>query len=131
VWDTSTRRVVTTLEGHTGGVWGVAFKADGRLAASGTFDGTVRIWDVDTGRLTASLKGHTGGVWCVAMSRDGQVVASGSFDGSLRLWNGTTGTSLRTLVGDRRYERMDITGLTGITDAQRGVMRALGAVERV
>jgi WD40 repeat protein len=72
-----------------------------------------------------------GGVWCVAMSGDGQVVASGGFDGSLRLWNGTTGRSLRALVGDRRYERMNITGLTGITDAQRGVMRALGAIEKV
>jgi WD40 repeat protein len=101
------------------------------LAASGTFDGNVRIWEVDSGRLTATLEGHTGGVWCVAMNGDGRVVASGSFDGSLRLWNGTTGTSLRTLAGDRRYERMDITGLTGITDAQRGVMGALGAVERV
>src|SRR5207302_3165569 len=112
-------------------VWGVAVSADGRLAASGTFDGAVRIWEVDSGRLSAILEGNTGGVWCVAMSGQGQVVASGSFDGSLRLWNGTTGTSLRTLVGDRRYERMDITGLTGITDAQRGVMGALGAVERV
>jgi len=75
------------------------------------------------------MEGHTGGVWCVAMSGDGQLVASGSFDGSLRLWNGTTGTSLRTLVSDRRYERMDITGLTGVTEAQRATLLALGALE--
>jgi WD40 repeat protein len=63
------------------------------------------------------------------MSGDGQLVASGGFDGSLRLWNGTTGTLLRTLVGDRRYERREITGLTGITDAQRDAMCALGATD--
>jgi hypothetical protein len=37
---------------------------------------------------------------------------------------------LRTLRGDRRYERLDITGLTGVTEAQRQAMLALGAVER-
>jgi hypothetical protein len=31
---------------------------------------------------------------------------------------------------ERRYEALDITGLTGITDAQRGTLFALGAVER-
>jgi hypothetical protein len=31
---------------------------------------------------------------------------------------------------DRPYERMDITGLTGITDAQRTALLALGAFER-
>jgi hypothetical protein len=36
---------------------------------------------------------------------------------------------LRTLRPDRLYERMDITRLTGITDAQRQSMLALGAVE--
>ena len=29
-----------------------------------------------------------------------------------------------------RYERVDITGLTGITEAQRGALLALGAIER-
>jgi hypothetical protein len=31
---------------------------------------------------------------------------------------------------DRRYERTDITGLSGVTDAQRTVLLAQGAVER-
>jgi hypothetical protein len=34
------------------------------------------------------------------------------------------------LRGDRRYERMDITGLTGVTEAQQTALVALGAVER-
>jgi hypothetical protein len=34
------------------------------------------------------------------------------------------------LRSDRRYERLDITGLTGITEAQRAALLALGAVER-
>jgi hypothetical protein len=31
---------------------------------------------------------------------------------------------------DRRYQRLDITGLTGVTDAQRTALLAQGAVER-
>jgi hypothetical protein len=36
---------------------------------------------------------------------------------------------VRTLRAERCYERLDITGLTGITDAQRQALLALGAVE--
>jgi hypothetical protein len=36
---------------------------------------------------------------------------------------------VRTLQAERRYERLDITGLTGITDAQRRALLTLGAVE--
>jgi hypothetical protein len=42
----------------------------------------------------------------------------------------TKGACLRTLQGDRRYERLNITGLTGVTDAQRATLLALGAVEQ-
>jgi hypothetical protein len=31
---------------------------------------------------------------------------------------------------DRHYERLDITGLSGITEAQRQALIALGAVDR-
>jgi WD40 repeat protein len=56
-------------------------------------------------------------------------VVSGSSDGTVKLWDANSGACLRTLRGDRRYERMDITGLTGVTDAQRAALLALGAVE--
>jgi WD40 repeat protein/transcriptional regulator with XRE-family HTH domain len=130
LWDTVTGRPVATLQGHTGTVYSVALSADGQLVASGSADGTVRLWDTGTGQSVAALQGHTGAVWGVALSADGQLVASGSFDGTLRLWEASTGASRRILRPERRYERLDITGLTGITAAQRTALLALGAVEQ-
>jgi len=127
LWQASSGRPVATLQGHTGAVWGVALSTDGRLLASGGEDGTVRLWEAGSGRPVATLQGHTGGVLGVALSADGQLVASGSFDGTVRLWEAQSGSCLRTLRPERRYERLDITGLTGVTGAQRAALLALGA----
>jgi len=77
----------------------------------------------------ATLEGHTSPVYAVAMSRDGTLLASGSFDGTTRLWDIASGACVRVLRDDRPYERMNIRGLKGITDAQRSALLTLGAVD--
>jgi hypothetical protein len=39
------------------------------------------------------------------------------------------GRFLATLRSDRLYERMNIAGVTGLTEAQKATLKALGAVE--
>ncbi len=40
-----------------------------------------------------------------------------------------SGESLRTLLRDRPYERLNITEIRGLTEAQKGTLRALRAIE--
>jgi WD40 repeat protein len=77
------------------------------------------------------LQRHTGSVYGVALSADGQLLVSGGDDGTVRLWEASSSAHLATLRSDRRYERLDITGLTGVTAGQREALLALGAVHRL
>jgi WD40 repeat protein/transcriptional regulator with XRE-family HTH domain len=130
LWEAGSGRPLATLQGHMGVVLGVALSRDGQLVASASFDRTVRLWEAASGRLLATLQEHTGAVWGVALSGDGRLLASGGDDGTVRLWEAGSGACLRTLRADRRYERLNITGLTGVTEAQRAAFLALGAIEQ-
>jgi len=129
LWDISAGQCLNTLQGHTGWVWSVAFSPDGRTLASSSSDETVRLWDVSTGQCLKTLHGHANQVESVAFSPDGHTLASGSDDETIKLWDVQTGECLRTLRLDRPYERMNITGVTGLTEAQKATLRTLGAVE--
>ena len=56
-------------------------------------------------------------------------MASDGLDGTVKLWETASCTLMCTLRSDRRFERMDISRLTGVTQEQRSVLLALGAVE--
>jgi WD40 repeat protein/serine/threonine protein kinase len=65
----------------------VAFSRDGKLLATGTQAGVVRIWQARTGTVLKELKAHGAGAWTVAFSPDGRQLATGGFDGMIYLWD--------------------------------------------
>lgn len=129
LWNISTGHCLKTLQGHTGWIWAIAFSPDGLILASGGYDRAVRLWDISTGQILDILQGHTGVVRSVTFALDGLTLASCSEDETIRLWDMQTGECLKVLRIDRPYERMNITSVTGLTEAQKASLKALGAIE--
>ena len=73
---TTTRGLVTTLEGHEKAILDVAFSGDGLMLASGSADTSARLWNVATGKQIAVIRGHPATVYAVAFSPDDEFLAS-------------------------------------------------------
>ncbi|WNZ25788.1 NACHT domain-containing protein [Leptolyngbya sp. NK1-12] len=134
LWDAQTGALRQTLKGHHNWVRCVAFHPHQPLLASGSFDGTIKLWDIAQHLASdnfepecRTLEGHTGWVVSIAFSPDGETLASCSIDGTIRFWEIETGKCLTILTVDRPYEGLNITGITGVTEAEKATLIALGA----
>jgi hypothetical protein len=85
IWNTLDGRLRQTLKG-AGDASSVSFNVDGRLAATGWSDGTIRLWRVRDGSLVKVLEGHQGRVTNLAFGASGRVLVSGGDDQTIRLW---------------------------------------------
>lgn len=98
------------------------------LLASASYDATVRLWKADTGALTRTLQGETR-VPAIAFSPAGRLLAGGSHSETVRIWDVATGAIVQEIHSPRPYDGLDITGVTGLTDAEIRMLKQLGAVE--
>ena len=76
-----------------------------------------------------SRQGHQGPVESLRASPNGQFVASCGDDGAIQIWKMDSGEPVTTLRRDRPYERLNITGIMGLTEAQKLTLKMMGAVE--
>ncbi len=74
-------------------------------------------------------QGHQGWINSIAISLNGEMLASCGHDGLTHLWEMSSAEHLATLRADRPYERLSLVHVTGLTEAQKTTLRALGALE--
>ncbi|MBE9180004.1 hypothetical protein IQ268_15650 [Oculatella sp. LEGE 06141] len=130
LWDAHHHDCITTLTGHEGRILAIAFSPNGKWIASSSSDCTAKLWDAETGHCLQTFEAHTKVVNSVAFTPDGQYLATGSEDETIRLWDLQTQTCSKILRVDRPYESMDITQVTGLTDAQKATLLTLGAIQQ-
>ncbi len=87
--------------GHSENVAAVAFSPDGRVLASASADGAIKLWNVSTGLELRTLAAQSASVFCLAFSPDGKLLAAG-IGFQVKLFDVTTGAEIRALKGHVR-----------------------------
>jgi alpha-tubulin suppressor-like RCC1 family protein len=83
---------------HADAVESLAFSPDGKLLASGAYDGTVILWDVENGTQLFTIQAHTyWGVHQLVFSPDGATLASSGSDETVKFWSVPDGREIRRL----------------------------------
>lgn len=112
LYDTETYRERALLTGHPSLVSSVCFSPDGRILASGSWDGTIKLWDVATGTLQRTLTSLGSVVMSVRFSPDRQTLASASageeWGYGIELWDVTTGSLRRFLSPEDPSEALSM-----------------------
>lgn len=94
IWDTSTGKLVSQLNGHSGSVVRLAYSRDGKRLITGSLDKTARVWDAVTGALLFTLAGDVE-MTSVAIAQNR--AATAETNGSVRIWDLDLGELVRTI----------------------------------
>ncbi len=133
LWDVERAMRIQTFEGHPGMVYALVWcrRRDGHRdqLISGGSDGILRWWDVESGTCVSTQEAHHGIIRSLKVSSDGKFLASCGEDGAIMIWDLTRNAHLQTLRHDRIYERLTITGIRGLNEAEIASLQALGAID--
>ncbi len=91
----------------------------------------MRLWRIEdsTKELICIMHKHSNRVRTMAFSSNGDRLVSSGEDGVIMHWDIPSGNLITEFKCDGPYERMDITGLIGLTEAQKSTLQILGAIE--
>jgi WD40 repeat protein len=98
-WDVETGDCLFTLTEHTGRIWAARFSPNGKLLATCSGDGTIRIWDVATWTVLEILTGFRNWFFAIEFSPDSQFLAIGNVGNVVKIWDLSTKQQIHTLSG--------------------------------
>ncbi|MCE7986630.1 MAG: hypothetical protein DYG89_36110 [Caldilinea sp. CFX5] len=137
LWHVHSGEVQQVLSHDASIVQVLAFNRDGSLLAVGTGDAMIYLWDTRTLAtapttplpLLHKWQAHSEVIQGLAFSSEGQLLASASLDGTVKIWDVYTRQCRHTLQAPGPYAGMTISGVTGISEAQKIALKTLGAID--
>jgi len=85
IWKLPTGELIRNLEGHSETITAVAISPNGKILATGSVDGTIRITNLQTRELIRVFKGM-GETRAMSFSGDSRTLAGGGTDGKIKIW---------------------------------------------
>ena len=116
VWDIQQRQIATILEGHTADINFVKFSPDGRVLATASWSGEVKLWSISNWELLGTL--HNNGTAAIDFTPDGKMLASAGSE-EVTLWSVVSGEKITTLKGHIGWVR-------GVAFSSDGTLLATG-----
>jgi WD40 repeat protein/serine/threonine protein kinase len=127
-------RLLRRFSGHNGWVSSVCTATKGRMALSGSADGTLKLWNMASGQCLRTFEGHAEWVTSVGLSGDGRLALSGSADRTLRIWDAYDGRCLRILQGHTNWvlaAALSTDGLLALSGSGDGAVKLWDAAAGV
>jgi WD40 repeat protein len=128
-WRIADRVCLQKVDAHAGGVLAIARLAGERQVTTGGQDGSIRRWALPDLTAVGSLPPASGPVRSIALVPATGDVAYAGMDEAIRLRAPGDDASERALRVPRQFEGLNITGVSGLTGAQRQLLGMLGATE--
>ncbi|MFB2934596.1 NB-ARC domain-containing protein [Aerosakkonemataceae cyanobacterium BLCC-F154] len=112
---------------HPDVVSAIAWSPDSQIIATANNDAIIRLWCPQQGVCLKEFSGHKNQLLSIKFSPDGSQLISSSEDETIRIWDVQTGECLQIWKSDRPYQEMNISDITGLTNAEINTLKKLGA----
>lgn len=133
LWDVCSGQLLATWQTPNTVFISLAVHPAAEVMAAGAENQLIYLVDLHSGRVLDTLAGHSHTVNSVKFSGDGKLLLSASRDETVKLWQvdvvSGRGVCCQTLRAPAPYSGMKIAGVTGLSEAQKAALKALGAVE--